>query len=103
MGGARRLQLNTLGALRKAEMSASTCVRMAVCVYRAIMIDTCVSETANSAAKDEDSSLCLKDVKSLLHLEAAWVDGRCASNTQNLSLQKKEQHNIPIFLVSLTF
>lgn len=54
------------------------------------MIDTCASETANSAAKDEDSSLCLKDVRSLLHLEAAWVDGRCAFNTQNLSLQKKE-------------
>lgn len=53
------------------------------------MIDIYVSQRMNTTAKDEISNLSLRDAKvtataALLHLEVAWVDGRCAFNAQHL-------------------
>lgn len=71
------------------------------------MVDVDVSQRVNSTARDENSNLSLRDAKvtataALLHLEAAWVDGRYAFNAQHLFLQKNSTaswFDFPIFLI----
>lgn len=84
--------------------SAHVCVS----VYRSIMIDTYVSQRVNSTAKDETSNLSLRGAKAtataaLLHLEVAWVGGRCAFNAQHLFLQKKSTESCFDCPISLIF
>ena len=67
---------------------------MCIRVHRSIVLDIYVSQRVNSAAKDETSNLSFRDAEvsataALLHLEVAWMDGRCAFNARRLFLQKK--------------